>query len=107
MIEVKDILHLLGNELKDGTEQVERFREFIEKEKWPTEQIKRWLDECISGSKGAHDPYNRAFQDLIVSLGKRLGFEIQYGSCNSKRRIRASDRRETGNRESSKSSSTH
>ena len=79
MIEIKDILHLLGNELKDETEQVNRFREFIEKEKWPTEQIKKWLDECISESKGAHDPYNRAFQDLIVSLGRRLGFEIQYG----------------------------
>ena len=79
MIEIKDILHLLGNELKDESEQVNRFREFIEKEKWPTEQIKKWLDECISESKGAHDPYNRAFQDLIVSLGRRLGFEILYG----------------------------
>ncbi len=79
MIEIKDVLHLLGDELKDGTEQVNRFRKFIEKEKWPTEQIKKWLDECINESKGAHDPYNRAFQDLVVSLGKRLGFEIQYG----------------------------
>ena len=79
MIEIKDILHLLGDELKDETEQVNRFREFIEKEKWLTEQIKKWLDECISGSKGAHDPYNRTFQDLIVSLGRRLGFEILYG----------------------------
>lgn len=79
MIEIKDVLHLLGDELKDGTDQVNRFREFIEKEKWPTEQIKKWLDECINESKGPHDPYNRAFQDLVVSLGKRLGFEIQYG----------------------------
>ncbi|HDN83749.1 MAG TPA: hypothetical protein ENG50_05240 [Candidatus Altiarchaeales archaeon] len=79
MIEIKDILHLLGGKLKDETEQVNRFREFIEKEKWSTKQIKKWLDECISESKGAHDPYNRAFQDLIVSLGKRLEFEIQYG----------------------------
>ena len=41
MIEIKDILHLLGDELKDETEQVNRFREFIEKEKWPTEQIEK------------------------------------------------------------------
>ncbi|MBC7188658.1 hypothetical protein H5U35_00350, partial [Candidatus Aerophobetes bacterium] len=86
MIEIKDILHLIGNELKDGTEQVNRFREFIEKEKWSTEQIKKWLDECISEGKGTHDPYNRAFQDLIVSLGKRLGFEIQYGRYMGKSR---------------------
>lgn len=79
MIEIKDILRLLGDELKDGAEQVNRFREFIEKEKWPTDQIRKWLDECINESKGANDPYNRAFQDLVVSLGRRLGFEIQYG----------------------------
>ncbi|MCP2518989.1 hypothetical protein NLD30_00910 [SCandidatus Aminicenantes bacterium Aminicenantia_JdfR_composite] len=79
MIEIKDILHLIGNELKDGAEQAERFREFIEQDKWSSEQIKGWLDECINKSSGAHDPYNRAFQDLAISLGKRLGFEIEYG----------------------------
>jgi len=33
MIEIKDILHLLEDELKDETEQVNIFREFIEREK--------------------------------------------------------------------------
>jgi len=79
MIEIKDILNLLGGELKDDTEQAKRFREFIEQEKWTTEQIEKWLNECINERSGAHDPYNRAFQDLVVSLGKRLGFEIEYG----------------------------
>jgi len=79
MIEIKDVLNLLGKELKDDTEQAKRFREFVEQEKWTTEQIGKWLDECITNSSGAHDPYNRAFQDLVISLGKRLGFEIQYG----------------------------
>jgi len=79
MIEIKDILNLIGNELKDGTEQTKRFRQFIEQDKWTSEQIKKWLDECINKSSGAHDPYNRAFQDLVVSIGKRLGFEIHYG----------------------------
>lgn len=79
MIEIKDILNLLGGELKDDTEQAKRFREFIEQEKWTTEQIEKWLNECINKSSGAHDPYNRAFQDLVVALGKRLGFEIEYG----------------------------
>lgn len=79
MIEIRDVLNLLGKELKDNTEQAKRFREFIEQDKWTSEQIKKWLDECINKSSGAHDPYNRAFQDLVVSLGKRLGFEILYG----------------------------
>jgi len=79
MIKIKDVLNLLGKELKDGSEQAKRFREFVEEEKWTTEQIRKWLDECISNSSGAHDPYNRVFQDLVISQGKRLGFEVQYG----------------------------
>jgi hypothetical protein len=84
MLEIKDVLNLLGKELKDDSEQVGRFREFVEQEKWTTEQIKKWLDECINGSSGAHDPYNRAFQDLVVSSGKRLGFKIHYGRYTGK-----------------------
>lgn len=79
MIEINDILNLIGRELKDGSEQSKRFREFIEQDKWTTDQIKKWLDECIINSSGAHDPYNRAFQDLIISMGIRLGFSIEYG----------------------------
>ena len=79
MMEIKDVLNLLGKELKDDSEQAKRFREFIEQEKWATEEIRKWLDECIDKSSGARDPYNRAFQDLVISLGVRFGFEIQYG----------------------------
>ena len=84
MLEIKDVLNLLGKELKDDSEQAKRFREFVEKEKWTNEQIRKWLDECIANSSGAHDPYNRAFQDLVISLGKRFGFEIQYGRYTGK-----------------------
>jgi len=79
MIEVIDILNLLGKELKDDTEQRSRLWEFIEKDKWTTQQIRAWMDECVAKSSGAHDPYNRVFQDLVVSVGKRLGFHIEYG----------------------------
>ena len=34
MIEIKDVLNLLGRELKDKGEQAKRFRKFIEQEKW-------------------------------------------------------------------------
>lgn len=84
MIEIKDVLNLIGNELKDGKETTKRFREFIEQSKWSSEQIKNWLDECISNCSGPHDPYNRAFQDIIISLGKKLGFEIKYGKYHGK-----------------------
>ena len=45
MLEIKDVLNLLGKELKDGSEQAERFREFVEQEKWTTEQIRKWNTE--------------------------------------------------------------
>lgn len=79
MTEIKDVLDLLGNELKDEGEEQKRFKDFIEKDKWTTEQIKSWIEECLENNSGAHDPYNRAYQDLIVSLGNKLGFEIEYG----------------------------
>lgn len=79
MVEIKDVLNLLGNELKDEGEEQKRFRDFIEQEKWTTEQLKAWIDKCITESSGAQDPHNRAFQDLVVSLGKKIGFEIEYG----------------------------
>lgn len=84
MIEIKDVLNLLGRELKDDGEQAKRFREFIEQEKWETEQINKWLGECIVNSSGPHDPHNRAFQDLIISMGKRFGFGICYGRYTGK-----------------------
>lgn len=84
MVEIKDVLNLLGNELRDSSAEATRFRQFIEKENWSTEQIKKWIEECVTNNSGAHDPYNRAFQDLIVSLGKRIGFEIEYGCYSGK-----------------------
>lgn len=74
MVEICDIINLIGN-LKDGVE-AKKFREFIGQSKWSLEQIKSWLDECVEKGK---DPYNKAFQDLVVSLGKRLGFKVEYG----------------------------
>jgi len=84
MLEIKDVLNLIGGELKDDTEAVARFREFIEKEKWTTDILGKWLNECVEGGSGAHDPYNRVFQDIIISIGKRLGFNIEYGRYGGK-----------------------
>lgn len=78
-MEIRDILGLLGNELKDSNEKPKIFRKFIEQEKWDTEQIEKWLNDCInnnSDDKIFKRTCNFAFQDLVISLGKRLGFEI-------------------------------
>jgi hypothetical protein len=54
------------------------------KMKWTTNQIKTQLHECVTQSKGAQDPYHEAFQDLIVSRGKSLGLEVEYGKFEGK-----------------------
>ena len=83
-INVQDILNLIGGELKDASEPTKRFRDFISLEKWDIEQYKEWLEECTKAGKGAQDPVHRAFQDLIVTLGKKIGFEIEYGRYTGK-----------------------
>ena len=45
MLEIKDILNLIGGELKDDSNAVARFREFIEKEKWTTDIAIAYSDE--------------------------------------------------------------
>lgn len=77
-MKLRDILNLISNELKDDSAESRRFREFLEEDR-SIEEIKIWLQECISNCSGPHDPYNRAFQDLVISIGKKLGFKIKYG----------------------------
>lgn len=84
-ITVKDILSLAGEELKDNSRTSERYRNFISQDKWETDDYKDWLDECIREGKGAHDPYNRAFQDLCVILGKKLGFKTMFGKYQAQK----------------------
>ena len=85
-ITIKQILDLLGNDLRDESSGQTRYREFIEAEQWEAKQLKLWLDECKSVSSEEHDSaYPRALQDLIVSLGKKLGFEVEYGRYQGRR----------------------
>ena len=83
-VTIKDILNLIGGELKDDEDSSKRFRNFISQDKWETDQYEEWLRECIYKGKGPHDPYNRAFQDLIVTLGMKLGFNVEYGKYAAK-----------------------
>ena len=51
-------------------------RDIIENEQTTTEEIEAYLHEALDGSDQHH---NRALQDIINNIGRRLGFEIKYG----------------------------
>lgn len=72
------LLNLIGNNLKDDDIR-SRFHKFLESEITEQETLKRYMDECIEkGGKGGRE-FNNALQDIIVSVGKKLGFNIEYG----------------------------
>jgi hypothetical protein len=79
---IEDVLMLLGVPLSDADEQAKtRFRRYIAQAKWGSDDYRAWIDECIK--KGGRDSASRvyycALQDIVVSLGKRLGLEVEYG----------------------------
>lgn len=66
----------LAGDWTDGSRASEQFREIIEDEQTTTEEIEAYLQEAIDGSEQYH---NKALQDLVNNIGRRLGFEIEYG----------------------------
>lgn len=67
------IRHIIGGQLSDGNEPLKtRFREFLA-EDWDVENYEFWIQDCLT--HGLH----RELQDILVSLGAKLGFEIEYG----------------------------
>lgn len=75
---LEDLKPLIGD-LKDNSESQDRFRGFLQKEKWTFLNFKKWCDESIE--KG----YSKEFQDLITALGKRLSFDIEFGNYTASR----------------------
>lgn len=71
-----DRIVALAGEWTDKSRASEQFREIIEDEQTTTEAIETYLHEAIDGSDQHH---NRALQDLINNIGRRLGFEVEYG----------------------------
>lgn len=79
---IRDTLMLLGEPLTDKAERSKaRFRSFIGQTKWTVDDYRDWLSEC--SEEGGRDAegriYYNALQDIVVSLGKRLGMETEYG----------------------------
>lgn len=80
MVSIEDILLLLGNRLSDVADDVKgRLRAFIEQDKWTPEDYIVWIQECVNKGGRTDRSYYSVLQDLIVSVGRRLGFEIEYG----------------------------
>ncbi len=74
------ILTLTGN-LKDDTESQKKFRTLLKEEKLTLDDYSNWIEECLSNKESN---YNRALQDIINSIGEKLGFDVQYGVYQGK-----------------------
>ncbi|WP_206042245.1 hypothetical protein [Haloarcula argentinensis] len=66
----------LAGDWNDDSRASEQFREIIENEQTTTEEIEAYLREAMEGTEQYH---NRALQDLVNNIGRRLGFEVEYG----------------------------
>lgn len=78
-IQIGDILGLLGGKLDDKQESKTRFREFILQDRWEPQQFEAWLKECAQRGKATEREWYNAMQDLVVAIGKRLGFVVDFG----------------------------
>jgi hypothetical protein len=75
ILSISTILGLVGD-LKDNDPVQKRFRDYLEKEVAEIGLLRDFINECLSKTG---DQYNFAFQDLVVYLGKFLGFKYEYG----------------------------
>ena len=91
---IEDVLGLLGEPLADKNEKVKtRFRDYVAQTKWTPDDYRVWLTECAE--KGGRNTESRIFynalQDIVVSLGARLGMEIEYGRYSGSQQEAAFD----------------
>lgn len=67
------IQHITGGQLSDGNEELKtRFRAFLADD-WDVDNYEFWIKECLESN------LNKELQDILVSLGAKLGFKIEYG----------------------------
>lgn len=76
VLSLSDLKGLYG-ELKDEAPSQARFREFIGQEKWQLSNFRSWLDEAV------REKLALEFQDLVLALGGKLGFEPDFGHYRS------------------------
>ena len=67
------IQHITGGQLSDRNEELkERFRDFLDDD-WDVDNYEFWIKECLESN------LNKELQDILVSLGAKVGFSIEYG----------------------------
>lgn len=74
-LSISTILGLVGD-LKDNDPAQIRFRNYLEEEVKDLGLVRDFINECLVNTG---DQYNFAFQDLVIYLGKFLGFSCEYG----------------------------
>ena len=77
-ISLDAIIKLIGGSLKNENTRI-LFQEFLENEITEQEILKQYVDECLNNSGKGGREFNNALQDIVVSVGKKLGFEVIYG----------------------------
>lgn len=70
-------LRLFYGELQDEQENQVKFRQFIAQEKWKIDDFVAWLKEAIDNK------WSKEFQDIVIYLGSKLGFEHEFGTYTS------------------------
>jgi hypothetical protein len=68
----------LSGRLSDGSNESIRFRENIESPNIRLPELKDWTVEALSGPPDEQHMF--ALQDIVNSLGTRLGFQVEYGA---------------------------
>lgn len=73
-----DVLALVGqlDDAPGDDTPRERFRKFLGQRVTELGLLRRYIDECAGR---LDDQHLRAFQDLIVHLGRILGFDVEFG----------------------------
>ena len=76
---MEDILELIDWSLDDKSDAKDRFHEYLLKDKWQPEHFEGWIQECIRKGDASHKVWYNALQDIVVSIGDRLGFDVEFG----------------------------
>ena len=73
------LLKITGDLVDDGASA--RFRVAIENSSVSQEDLERLIKECLEKSG---KQFNKALQDIVNAVGKRLGFDVDYGLYKGK-----------------------
>ena len=82
---IADIVALIGGPgLDDGANDSRlRLTGFLSQPKWDPEDLRNWVEECFELASRVRPEYYYALQDIVVSVGCHMGFEVEYGSYTS------------------------